>query len=90
VVRAQAAAWHWGRRGARVNTVSPDVSAAADDVAEAAHFLLGDCARHITGTDLLLDGGESAAAASGHRPVVRSLPHPAQAVPMTVPFRRPA
>ncbi|MEU9955221.1 SDR family oxidoreductase [Streptomyces sp. NPDC050982] len=94
VLRVQTAAAAWGKRGARVNAVSPgviitplakdelsgpraewfqhvrEVSAAGrfgtpDEVAEAAAFLLGEHAGFITGADLLMDGGVTAALRAG-------------------------
>jgi NAD(P)-dependent dehydrogenase (short-subunit alcohol dehydrogenase family) len=93
-LRVQTAAVAWGRRGARVNAVSPgviitplaldelsgprhewfdtvrEVSAAGrfgtpGEVADAAAFLLGRQAGFITGADLLMDGGVTAALRTG-------------------------
>ncbi|GAA3777263.1 SDR family oxidoreductase [Streptomyces coacervatus] len=93
-LRVQTAAVAWGRRGARINAVSPGViitplaldelsgprqewfeqvrkvSAAGrfgtpDEVADAAAFLLGRQAGFITGADLLMDGGVTAALRTG-------------------------
>ncbi|PYC87341.1 short-chain dehydrogenase [Streptomyces tateyamensis] len=93
-LRVQTAAAAWGKRGARVNAVSPgviitplaldelsgprgewfervrQVSAAGrfgtpDEVADAAAFLLGPQAGFITGADLLMDGGVTAALRTG-------------------------
>ncbi|MFJ9738601.1 SDR family oxidoreductase [Streptomyces sp. NPDC101166] len=93
-LRVQTAAVAWGRRGARINAVSPGViitplaldelsgprrewfeqvrkvSAAGrfgtpDEVADAAAFLLGRQAGFITGADLLMDGGVTAALHTG-------------------------
>ncbi|MFD8378118.1 SDR family oxidoreductase [Streptomyces sp. NPDC059679] len=93
-LRVQTAAVAWGKRGARVNAVSPgviitplakdelsgpraewfqhvrEVSAAGrfgtpDEVAEASAFLLGEHAGFITGADLLMDGGVTAALRTG-------------------------
>jgi NAD(P)-dependent dehydrogenase (short-subunit alcohol dehydrogenase family) len=93
-LRVQTAAAAWGKRGARVNTISPgvvitplaldelsgprrewfehvrEVSAAkrfatSDEVGDAAAFLLGPQAGFITGADLLMDGGVTAALRAG-------------------------
>jgi NAD(P)-dependent dehydrogenase (short-subunit alcohol dehydrogenase family) len=93
-LRVQTAAVAWGKRGARVNAVSPgviitplaldelsgprrewfetvrEVSAAGrfgtpGEVADAAAFLLGRQAGFITGADLLMDGGVTAALRAG-------------------------
>ncbi|MEU2265467.1 SDR family oxidoreductase [Streptomyces olindensis] len=93
-LRVQTAAAAWGKRGARVNAVSPGViitplaldelsgprgewfeqvrkvSAAGrfgtpDEVADTAAFLLGRQAGFITGADLLMDGGVTAALRTG-------------------------
>jgi NAD(P)-dependent dehydrogenase (short-subunit alcohol dehydrogenase family) len=93
-LRVQTAAAAWGKRGARVNAVSPGViitplaldelsgprrewfdkvretSAAkrfgtSEEVAAAAAFLLGRDAGFITGADLLMDGGVTAALRAG-------------------------
>ena len=89
----RAAATSWGKRRARINTISPgiivtplaydefnangegyqrmiDAFAAqrvgtSDEIAEAAAFLLGEHARFITGTDLLIDGGVIASIRTG-------------------------
>lgn len=45
----------WPEGSIPINNGKPG---AADDVAEAIGFLLGDSARHITGTPLFLDGGQ--------------------------------
>jgi NAD(P)-dependent dehydrogenase (short-subunit alcohol dehydrogenase family) len=89
-LRVQTAAAAWGKRGARVNTISPGVIitplaldelsgprkdwfehmrqvcaakrfATPDEVGDAAAFLLGERAGFITGADLLMDGGVTAA-----------------------------
>ncbi|MFI6375689.1 SDR family oxidoreductase [Streptomyces sp. NPDC050546] len=93
-LRVQTAAAAWGKRGGRVNALSPGViitplaqdelsgprrewfeqvrkvSAAGrfgtpDEVAAAAAFLLGRQAGFITGADLLMDGGVTAALRTG-------------------------
>ncbi len=90
ILRVAARAAAWGRRGARLNAVSPGIISTAmgrdeldsengpiiremvrmsgsgrvgtaDDVADAAAFLLSDAASFITGTNLLVDGGVRAA-----------------------------
>ncbi|MBF4162131.1 SDR family oxidoreductase [Nocardioides acrostichi] len=94
IARVAARSLDWGRRGTRLNAVSPGVIATAlgraelegpsgaimrtmieasgtgrigtaDDVAAACDFLLGDDASFVTGTNLLVDGGVSAAWHSG-------------------------
>jgi NAD(P)-dependent dehydrogenase (short-subunit alcohol dehydrogenase family) len=93
-LRVQTAAAAWGRRGGRVNAVSPGVvitplardelsgprkewfetlrqtSAAGrfatpDEVGDVAAFLLGEQAGFVTGADLLMDGGVTAALRTG-------------------------
>jgi NAD(P)-dependent dehydrogenase (short-subunit alcohol dehydrogenase family) len=89
-IRIRAAAAQWGRRGARINSISPGIISTPmgqqelasqvgdgmrtmiemsgtgrigtpDDIAAAAAVLLGPDATFITGTDLLVDGGVTAA-----------------------------
>ncbi|WP_328869239.1 SDR family oxidoreductase [Streptomyces sp. NBC_00287] len=89
LVRVQAAALAWNRRGARINTISPGVisttMAKAEsesdpdrhmlkmldacgagrpgtpaEIADAAAFLTGPESQYVTGTDLLVDGGQAA------------------------------
>ena len=93
-IRVRAASAQWGRRGARINSISPGIistpmgqqeldspvgdgmramiGASAtgrigtpDDIASATAFLLGPDASFITGTDLLVDGGVTAAMKAG-------------------------
>ena len=93
-LRVQTAAVAWGKRGARVNAISPGVVitplaqdelsgprrewfehvrevcaakrfATSDEVGDAAAFLLGRQAGFITGADLLMDGGVTAALRAG-------------------------
>jgi NAD(P)-dependent dehydrogenase (short-subunit alcohol dehydrogenase family) len=93
-IRIRAASAQWGRRGARINSISPGIistpmgqqelaspvgdgmramiAASAtgrlgtpDDIASATAFLLGPDASFITGTDLLVDGGATAAMKAG-------------------------
>lgn len=93
-LRVAAAASSWGKRGARINSVSPgiistamgmqeldgnsgkvmkamiDLSAAGrigtpDDIAAAVDFLLSRAASFITGVDLVVDGGITAAVRAG-------------------------
>ncbi|OXY92868.1 SDR family oxidoreductase [Streptomyces diastatochromogenes] len=93
-LRVQTAAVAWGKRGARVNAVSPGVIitplaldelsgprqewfeqvrkvspagrfGTPDEVADAAAFLLGRQSGFITGADLLMDGGVTAALRAG-------------------------
>jgi NAD(P)-dependent dehydrogenase (short-subunit alcohol dehydrogenase family) len=93
-LRVRAACATWGRRGARINSISPGVISTPmgalelegdaapmiqamidnspagrvgtpDDVAAAADFLFSPAASFITGADLLVDGGVTAAMATG-------------------------
>jgi NAD(P)-dependent dehydrogenase (short-subunit alcohol dehydrogenase family) len=93
-LRVLTAAVAWGKRGARINAISPGVIitplaldelagprgawfekvrttcaakrfSTSDEVAQVAAFLLGDRAGFITGADLLMDGGVTAALRSG-------------------------
>ncbi|ROP74616.1 NAD(P)-dependent dehydrogenase (short-subunit alcohol dehydrogenase family) [Curtobacterium sp. PhB115] len=107
-VRMYAASAAWGRRGARINTISPGVISTpmgqaelggqhgevmramiatsgtgrigtASDIAAAAEFLLGPNATFVTGTDLLVDGGVTAAVRSGALALPRPDGRPTQA-----------
>jgi NAD(P)-dependent dehydrogenase (short-subunit alcohol dehydrogenase family) len=93
-LRVAAAASDWGKRGARINSISPGVISTSmgvqelngssgtvikalidgsatgrigtpDDIAAAVEFLLGPGASFITGTDLVVDGGVTAAVKTG-------------------------
>jgi NAD(P)-dependent dehydrogenase (short-subunit alcohol dehydrogenase family) len=93
-LRVLTAAAAWGKRGARINTISPGVIitplaldelsgprgewfenvrqtcaakrfSTSDEVATVAAFLLGGQAGFITGADLLMDGGVTAALRTG-------------------------
>ena len=46
-------------------TPFPQRTGTSDEIAEAAAFLLGEHARFITGTDLLIDGGVIASIRTG-------------------------
>jgi NAD(P)-dependent dehydrogenase (short-subunit alcohol dehydrogenase family) len=88
MARCHAAAIAWGRRGARINTISPGIIATpmgrfeqvhvpamqvmldispiprvgtAEDIASAAEFLCSPQSSFLTGMDLLVDGGVTAA-----------------------------
>jgi NAD(P)-dependent dehydrogenase (short-subunit alcohol dehydrogenase family) len=94
MIRVQAAAATWGRRGARINSLSPGIistpmarqelssangdgmramieaspagrAGTPDDIAAAAAYLLGPESTFVTGTDLLVDGGVTAAVLAG-------------------------
>ncbi|OBK19710.1 short-chain dehydrogenase [Mycobacterium asiaticum] len=94
-IRVRGASSHWGRRGARINSLSPGIISTPmgqqelaspvgdgmramiamsgtgrigtpDDIAAATAFLLGPDATFITGTDLLVDGGVTAALKAGN------------------------
>lgn len=93
-LRVAAATSHWGRRGARINSISPGIISTpmgqqelnsplgdsmrsmieassagrmgtADDIAAVVAFLLGPEASFVTGTDVLVDGGVTAALGTG-------------------------
>lgn len=90
VKRVMAEAVHWGKRGARINSISPGIIATplaidefngprgnfyknmfaqcpagrpgtADEVANVAELLMSDRGAFITGSDILIDGGATAA-----------------------------
>ena len=51
--------------GADVNMANPEYAEAIKEIAEASAFLLGEHAKFITGTDLLIDGGVIASIRTG-------------------------
>lgn len=90
VKRVMAEAVHWGKRGARINSISPGIivtplaidefngprgdfyknmfaqcpagrPGTADEVANVAELLISDRGAFITGSDILIDGGATAA-----------------------------
>lgn len=90
VKRVMAEAVHWGKRGARINSISPGIivtplaidefngprgnfyknmfaqcpagrPGTADEVANVAELLMSDRGAFITGSDILIDGGATAA-----------------------------
>lgn len=90
VKRVMAEAVHWGKRGARINSISPGIivtplaidefngprgnfyknmfaqcpagrPGTADEVANVAELLMSDHGAFITGSDILIDGGATAA-----------------------------
>jgi NAD(P)-dependent dehydrogenase (short-subunit alcohol dehydrogenase family) len=93
-LRVAMAATEWGRRGARINSISPGIISTpmgrqelaggsggamramidgsgtqrpgtADDIAAVVDFLLSPAANFVTGTDILVDGGVTAAFLTG-------------------------
>ena len=93
-LRVAQAATAWGRRGARINSISPGIISTAmgrqelagesggamramidgsgsqrlgtaDDIAGVVDFLLSPAANYLTGTDILVDGGVTAALRTG-------------------------
>jgi NAD(P)-dependent dehydrogenase (short-subunit alcohol dehydrogenase family) len=102
-LRVAMAATEWGKRGARINSISPGIiatpmgsqelagdsggamramidgsgtqrSGTADDIAAAVDFLLSPAANFVTGTDLLVDGGVTAAFRTGQIDFGRVIP----------------
>jgi NAD(P)-dependent dehydrogenase (short-subunit alcohol dehydrogenase family) len=70
-LRVAAEAVRWGKRGARINTISPgiimtplakdELTGPPDEVATVAALLMGPDGAFITGSDFLMDGGVTAA-----------------------------
>lgn len=54
-LRAMAEGVRWGKRGARVNTISGPVST-PDEVGTVGAFLMGPGGGFITGSDILMEG----------------------------------